>query len=913
MATLCISFIIYWTCIFCLGTARKLCGFYLEINTTNEKYWKADYICESHNLYVNEMIKKLKCLNQAHLTGLNFFSTKGCNDSNLPLIQFKQLYLDYNQCSTKKRLVLRLNKLTWNKSELFVKDVDLNNGQCENVSLTVNYLNLEKIDLTVVPHFLFPSNITGSRLPVLTNLNLGYNQLKELPSDLLHSREWHSLREFYAGHNKISYISPYFFHSISLKNIAVIDLSFNLLETLPSELLNSSNLANLSFIAFNNNKIKKLPHNLFQHKFLTKLQKIDLGHNCVEFIPFGFFKDLECLITINLNNNNIKSITKDMLPKKLYCLCFLNIAHNKISSIGLLVPKITGKIGKYGVVTKPCTLNASHNSLTVQETKFIFLKSQSFGIASSLDVSCNNISKFEGFTKQEIPRSPSLRLVVKTSGNQLFSVINLVKSAMNIDIHYIEKLKPISLHPSSIFRLQAFIKAFPYEYKCNCAVEKYLKLQNLHVFKEAAKEFNVYTNLEKDFNHIKCGSPKNLKGKYIDELIDFKCGNYRTLFQCENYKCTENKKCICTETPENNTVRINCNKINIEKLPGIKVISSFKLEIYARFNKIYEMPMLQTDIAVHVIRLDLSHNLLKSIPNSFFSQYPNLTDLNLAANLFVTLPSGTKWKNMNSLAHVQFSGNNFVCNCTGLQLKETIKTLHAKITDLDSIKCSAPLHVKNEVVYNMPDSLFGCSFGNLVLILTLTLSLLLFLFVVFFVAYVFRYYIHLFLFVHFGWRFCYSYTEEKTLYDVFISYSAKDSDWVVDQLVNPLENLDPPYNVCLHERDFVIGFPICENISKAVNGSKCTICVVSRNWLESDWCQFEFRVAHSMATVEKKVRLLVILKEEIPKNKISGDLKFYMRTFTYLDAAQPLFWSRLLNDLPKPDEVGDDRDVIELI
>ena len=204
-------------------------------------------------------------------------------------------------------------------------------------------------------------------------------------------------------------------------------------------------------------------------------------------------------------------------------------------------------------MTKPCSLNASHNSITVQETKFIFLKSQSFGIASSLDVSYNNISKFEGFTKQEIPRSPSLRLVVKTSGNQLFSVINLVKSAMNIDIHYIEKLKRINLHPSSIFRLQALIKAFPYEYNCNCAAEKYLKLQNLHVFKEAAKEFNVYTNLEKDFNHLKCGSPKNLKCKYIDELIDFKCGNYRTLFQFENYKCTENKKCICTETPKNNT------------------------------------------------------------------------------------------------------------------------------------------------------------------------------------------------------------------------------------------------------------------------------------------------------------------------------------------------------------------------
>ena len=76
--------------------------------------------------------------------------------------------------------------------------------------------------------------------------------------------------------------------------------------------------------------------------------------------------------------------------------------------------------------------------------------------------------------------------------------------------------------------------------------------------------------------------------------------------------------------------------------------------------------------------------------------------------------------------------------------------------------------------------------------------------------------------------------------------------------MNPLETLNPPYNLCLDERDFLIGVPICDNISKAIEGSKCTICVVSRNWLESDWCQFEFRMAHYLAAVEKKIRLLVI-------------------------------------------------------
>ena len=211
-------------------------------------------------------------------------------------------------------------------------------------------------------------------------------------------------------------------------------------------------------------------------------------------------------------------------------------------------------------------------------------------------------------------------------------------------------------------------------------------------------------------------------------------------------------------------------------------------------------------------------------------------------------------------------------------------------------------NLREKVIYNLPESAFGCPFVNLTLILTVTLTVVLVIVITIFIGYVFRYYISLCMFVHCGWRLFYNYTQEKTIYDVFISYSSLDSDWVIDQLVNPLEGMDPPYNLCLHERDFQVGIPICDNITKAIEGSKCTLVVVSRNWVESDWCQFEFRVAHCLATVEKKMRLLVILKEDIPDDKIEGDLQLYMKTFTYLHSANLLFWSRLLNDLPAPYE-----------
>ena len=363
-------------------------------------------------------------------------------------------------------------------------------------------------------------------------------------------------------------------------------------------------------------------------------------------------------------------------------------------------------------------------------------------------------------------------------------------------------------------------------------------------------------------------------------------------------------QCSCTNTPINNTVRINCTGINITGIPD--VLTSSNVEVYLGFNKLTRFPIPNISISERILVLDVSYNFIHYLPLVFFTYYPNVSLLNLAGNLMTTLPSVSEWEKMNDLIDLKLAGNRFICNCSGLVLQKSLLYLHCRnkpnsqVHDIGEIRCDMPLDLKGKVIYNLPESVFGCPFVNLTLILTVIFTVVLVIVITIFIGYVFRYYISLCMFVHCGWRFFYNYTQEKTVYDVFISYSSLDSDWVIDQLVNPLEGMDPPYNLCLHERDFQVGIPICDNITKAIEGSKCTLVVVSRNWLDSDWCQFEFRVAHCLATVEKKMRLLVILKEEIPDDKIEGDLQLYMKTFTYLDSANLLFWARLLNDLPAP-------------
>ncbi|XP_055759045.1 toll-like receptor 13 [Salvelinus fontinalis] len=74
-------------------------------------------------------------------------------------------------------------------------------------------------------------------------------------------------------------------------------------------------------------------------------------------------------------------------------------------------------------------------------------------------------------------------------------------------------------------------------------------------------------------------------------------------------------------------------------------------------------------------------------------------------------------------------------------------------------------------------------------------------------------------------------------YDAFVSYSGRDERWVVEQLLPGMEQKEPPFlRLCLHSRDFQLGKDIVDNITDSLYGSHYTVCVVSRNYLRSNWC-----------------------------------------------------------------------------
>ncbi len=111
-------------------------------------------------------------------------------------------------------------------------------------------------------------------------------------------------------------------------------------------------------------------------------------------------------------------------------------------------------------------------------------------------------------------------------------------------------------------------------------------------------------------------------------------------------------------------------------------------------------------------------------------------------------------------------------------------------------------------------------------------------------------------------------------YDVFISYSSKDGEWVQNVLLDRLEKQG--LRVCIDYRDFEIGVTTLENIINATKQSRRTLIVITPNWLESEWATFERFLLQTRSPANRERRFLLLLwqKTEVPE---------HLQIFTYLD------------------------------
>ncbi|KAL3854801.1 hypothetical protein ACJMK2_014050, partial [Sinanodonta woodiana] len=153
----------------------------------------------------------------------------------------------------------------------------------------------------------------------------------------------------------------------------------------------------------------------------------------------------------------------------------------------------------------------------------------------------------------------------------------------------------------------------------------------------------------------------------------------------------------------------------------------------------------------------------------------------------------------------------------------------------------------------------------------------------------------------------YAVPQYNVVYDVFISYSSEDLEWVKLYLFQELT--EQKYHVCIDFKDFVPGIPISENIIDAIYKSKRTIILMSKNFLCSMWGQFELQQAHNRAIARREDVLILIKLDDckIPA-KLMGQT---FLDWTNLDV-RPHFWQRLAEAVGKPGDFGTKQEESEI-
>jgi toll-like receptor 13 len=133
-------------------------------------------------------------------------------------------------------------------------------------------------------------------------------------------------------------------------------------------------------------------------------------------------------------------------------------------------------------------------------------------------------------------------------------------------------------------------------------------------------------------------------------------------------------------------------------------------------------------------------------------------------------------------------------------------------------------------------------------------------------------------------------------YDVFVSYAAQDLHWVRQHLMPELEGR-LGLRLCIHERDFILGNNIVDNIAHCVNRRKKIIMVFSNHFKRSQWCQFELNycLRHVM---EYDDALIVLCVDDVTSREMTTAMMAVLKVTTYIQWAEfrdavRAFWGRV--------------------
>ncbi|OWF48815.1 Toll-like receptor 2 type-2 [Mizuhopecten yessoensis] len=142
---------------------------------------------------------------------------------------------------------------------------------------------------------------------------------------------------------------------------------------------------------------------------------------------------------------------------------------------------------------------------------------------------------------------------------------------------------------------------------------------------------------------------------------------------------------------------------------------------------------------------------------------------------------------------------------------------------------------------------------------------------------------------------------EDFVYDAFVAHHVDNRLWVINHLLPFLEQ-QRKLRLCIHERDFLPGNFIADNIVKNIKVSRKVILLFSVDFVNSEWCLFEATTAYNRIIAEGASSVVIIMLEDIRHRPVDNTIRNLLLAITYIEwendrNGRPEFFRKLLDAL----------------
>nr|XP_057915376.1 toll-like receptor 13 [Doryrhamphus excisus] len=805
-------------------------------------------------------------LTELRITSNNIKSV--LSSSFKPLRRLTFLDLSYNKLQKLLYVHHAIQHLP-NLQYLIIKSINVNifrSWELTNRTVGLQYLDLSQNSIDVF-------NVTADVFQNLTWLNIGGPPRK-------HKMKW-DLHE----KTLLSRVSTLDIGGIHLEdqraffesfNFSLTSVRMNAMKHNLKELLGiACTILTLTQLQVRRNKLKLVDSGLFQP--CSNVTELDLAENRIQSISHDSFRALQGLKSLSFSRNKLTLVPPAI--RNLTRLLELDLSSNNITSLGC---HDFAELGHLRV------LSLYQNFIrTVKQCVFQDLRN-----LQVLKLQTNQITRLNDAFKRYLPNLRQLRL----DRNQLTTI-------EDGEFEGLRSLQYLTLHGTLISKL-----------KKGCfrgltmLTDILLQSNNIRESEITQDVFNDLINLRRlnilD-NHIKYNSsaalpkPPFARLSLLESLI--MSGQHS---KAKHY------------LPRN----------FLQGLTNLLVFDTRNVQLWTLHQDMFKYtPLLQ--------KLDISSNDLGDVSPHLFAPIQNLQSLYISRTSFQSLDflkeanltkleflqarknqysviTKEQLEDLPALAYLDLQGNSFTCDCDNAWFIQWVNDTKTQVYDADNFVCNYPPNLKGSKLLDL--DIRSCSVDiEFLYFISTTCAILLFMLTTstyHFLRWQLAYAYHLFLALLYERK--HRNAQPQCLYDAFVSYNAHDEAWVFRELLPKLEG-EQGWKLCLHHRDFQPGKPIIDNITEAIYASRKTICVISRRYLESEWCSREIQVASFRLFDEHKDVLILVFLEDIPVYELSPyyRMRKLLKKRSFLSwprAAQctDLFWEKLRQALKAQQDPG---------